>query len=61
MFHITIEKDGDGWLAKVSGWDDVYAPGDDPAEALELLAATMRVVNASYRKHGDKPEWGGLE
>lgn len=59
MFKIIVEKDEAGWLAKITNWAAVYAPGNDPADALERLAATMRVVNESYRKQ-DKPEWNGL-
>ncbi len=60
-FTAIVEKDEDKFFAYIPCWDDVYAPGSTPDEALENLMKTVVVVSMSYiRRHKPIPIANGV-
>ena len=45
---ITIEKDGQGFLAKVIGTDELYAFGFTQQEAIKELSNVIEMVADTY-------------
>jgi predicted RNase H-like HicB family nuclease len=52
LFTAVVEQDEDEFLAYIPCWDDVYAPGATPDEAMTNLMRTVVVVSLSYIKRG---------
>ncbi len=52
-FHVRVERDDEGYIAYAPGWEEVYAPGDTPEQALEHLMEVALAVALSCIRHGD--------